>query len=203
MKKILLFLYLNLTEDIVRTKNRLHKCLQVIFPELENLLSKPTSEQYWNLVIAFPSKEFVLHLTQSELIAIIRQSTTKHISKKRIIYLSGKLTELAKQSYCEVKKTSPMLEEVRYYAQKLLRLFKRRQVDLNIIVSLAQSLSEYDILLYIPGIAETTATSIIGELEIFVGFSLPTKSMPLLGLILDTMSFVCTFIAAYPIRRGQ
>ncbi|GAA5363152.1 hypothetical protein BOVMAS03_16790 [Streptococcus uberis] len=138
--------------------------MQVIFPELENLLSKPTGEQYWNLVIAFPSKEFVLHLTQSELIAIIRQSTTKHISKKRIKYLSGKLTELAKQSYCAVKKTSPMLEEVRYYAQELLRLFKRRQVVLDNMVALAQSLSEYDILLSIPGIAETTATSIIGEL---------------------------------------
>lgn len=139
--------------------------MQVTFPELENLLSKPTGEQYWNLVIAFPFKEFVLHLTQSELIAIIRQSTTKHISEKRIKYLAGKLTELAIHSYCAVQKTSPMLEEVRYYAQELLRLFKRRQVVLDNMVSLAQSLSEYDILLSIPGIAETTATYIIGELR--------------------------------------
>ena len=41
--------YQNLTEDIVRAKNRLHKVLQVTFPELENLLSTPTGEQYWNL----------------------------------------------------------------------------------------------------------------------------------------------------------
>ena len=38
--------YQNLTEDIVRTKNRLHKVLQVAFPEIENLLSTPTGEQY-------------------------------------------------------------------------------------------------------------------------------------------------------------
>ncbi len=58
------------------------------------------------------------------------------------------------------------------------------------MVSLAQPLPEYDILLSIPGIAETTATSIIGELgeEIFVGFSLPIKSMLLSGLISDTRS---------------
>ncbi|MGV3212856.1 IS110 family transposase, partial [Streptococcus thoraltensis] len=39
--------YQNLTEDIVRTKNRLHKVLQITFPEIEKLLSTPTGEQYW------------------------------------------------------------------------------------------------------------------------------------------------------------
>ena len=96
---------------------------------------------------------------------IIRQSTSKRISEKRIAYLTDKLIKLAKQSFCAVKNTSPMLEEVRYYAQELLRLSERRQVVLNDMVALAQPLPEYDILRSIPGIAETTATSIIGELE--------------------------------------
>ena len=48
--------YQNLAEDVVRTKNRLHKVLQVAFPEIENLLSTPTGEQYWNLVSIFPTK---------------------------------------------------------------------------------------------------------------------------------------------------
>lgn len=156
--------YQNLTEDIVRAKNRLHKVLQVTFPELENILATPTGEQYWNLVMAFPCREFVLNLTQSELMDISRQSTSKRISEKRVAYLVDKLTELAKQSYCAVKKTSPMLEEVRYYAQEFLRLSERRQVVLDEMVTLAQPLPEYDILLSIPGIAETTATSLIGEL---------------------------------------
>lgn len=156
--------YQNMTEDLVRTKNRLHKVLQVTFPELETLLSTPTGEQYWNLVMAFPCNEFVLSLSQSNLCEIIRQSTSKRISEKRIAYLTDKLIKLAKQSFCAVKNTSPMLEEVRYYAQELLRLSERRQVVLNDMVALAQPLPEYDILRSIPGIAETTATSIIGEL---------------------------------------
>ena len=156
--------YQNLTEDIVRAKNRLHKVLQVTFPELENLLSTPTGEQYWNLVMAFPCKEFVLSLSQSNLCEVIRQSTSKRISKKRIAYLTDKLIKLAKQSFCAVKKTSPMLEEVRYYAQELLRLSEHRQVVLDDMVALAHPLPEYDILRSIPGIAEITATSIIGEL---------------------------------------
>ena len=173
--------YQNLTEDIVRAKNRLHKVLQVTFPELENLLSTPTGEQYWNLVMAFPCKEFVLSLSQSNLCKIIHQSTSKRISEKRIAYLTDKLIKLAKQSFCAVKKTSPMLEEVRYYAQELLRLSERRRVVLNNMVALAQPLPEYDILRSIPCIAETTATSIIGELG-DIRRSIPIKSTLFIGI---------------------
>ena len=156
--------YQNLTEDIVRTKNRLHKALQVTFPKLETLLSAPTGKQYWSLVTAFPSKDFILDWSEADLTKVIRQSTAKRMSDKRVSYLVTKLLELAKQSYCAVKKASPMIEEVRYYAQELLRLTERRQVTLDNMIELAQPLPEYDILLSIPGIAETTATSIIGEL---------------------------------------
>ncbi|HEM4128183.1 TPA: IS110 family transposase [Streptococcus suis] len=156
--------YQNLTEDIVRAKNRLHKVLQVTFPELENILSTPSGEQYWNLVTAFPCKDFVLDLSKDELSESIRQSTSKRISDKRVAYLAEKLIALANQSYCAVKKTSPILEEVRYYGKELLRLSEQRQTVLDQMVELAQPLPEYDILLSIPGIAETTATSIIGEL---------------------------------------
>ena len=156
--------YQNMTEDLVRTKNRLHKVLQVTFPELETLLSTPTGEQYWNLVMAFPCKEFVLSLSQSNLCEIIRQSTSKRISENRVTYLVDKLTKLANHSYCAVKKTSPMMEEVKYYAGELLRLSEYRQSVLEEMITLAQPLPEYEILLSIPGIAETTATSIIGEL---------------------------------------
>ena len=156
--------YQNLTEDIVRTKNRLHKVLQVTFPEMENILSTPTREQYWNLVMTFPYKDFVLELSKDELLEGIRQSTSKRISNKRVAYLAQKLAALANQSYCAVKKNSPILEEIRYYAKELLRLSEQRQAVLEQMVELAQPLPEYEILLSIPGIAETTATSMIGEL---------------------------------------
>ena len=46
-----------------------------------------------------------------ELTAIIRQSTAKRISDKRVAYLVGKLIELAKQSYCATKKTSTRIRD--------------------------------------------------------------------------------------------
>ena len=156
--------YQNLTEDIVRAKNRLHKVLQVTFPEMEAILSTPTGQQYWNLVALFPCKDFVLDLGKDELSESIRQSTSKRISDKRLAYLVDRLTQLARQSYCAVRKSSPIIEEVKYYAQELLRLSERRQAVVDEMIQFAQPLPEYDILLSIPGIAETTATSIIGEL---------------------------------------
>lgn len=57
-----------------------------------------------------------------------------------------------------------MLEEVKYYTQELLRLSAQRKGVLDNMIQLAQTLPEYEVLLSIPGIAETTATSIIGEL---------------------------------------
>ena len=59
--------YQNLTEDIVCAKNCLHKVLQVTFHELENILSTPTGEQYWNLVMTFPCNSFVLESDEDTL----------------------------------------------------------------------------------------------------------------------------------------
>ena len=156
--------YQNLTEDIVRTKNRLHKVLQVAFPEIENLLSTPTGEQYWNLVSIFPTNHWVLELSEVELKETIRQSTSKRISENRVGNLAEKLVGLAKQSYSAISKTSPMIEEVKYNAQELIRLTNRREQVLEQLIALAKPLPEYEILFSIPGIAETTATSVIGEL---------------------------------------
>ncbi len=132
--------------------------------------------------MAFPCKEFVVSLSQGELWKIIRQSTSKRIPEKPIAYLTDKLIKLAKQSFCAVKKTSPMLEELRFYAQKLLRLSEHRQVVLDDMVALAQPLAEYDILRSIPGIAETTATSIIGELGDIRRFQSTNQSNAFIGI---------------------
>ena len=106
----------------------------------------------------------MLELSEVELKETIRQSTSKRISENRVGNLAEKLVGLAKQSYSAISKTSPMIEEVKYNAQELIRLTNRREQVLQQLIALAEPLPEYEILLSIPGIAETTATSIIGEL---------------------------------------
>ena len=106
----------------------------------------------------------MLELSEVELKETIRQSTSKRISENRVDNLAEKLVGLAKQSYSAISKTSPIIEEVKYNAQELIRLTNRREQILEQLIELAKPLPEYEILLSIPGIAETTATSVIGEL---------------------------------------
>ena len=46
--------------------------------------------------MTFPCNSFVLELDDAELTAIIRQSTAKRISEKRVTYLVDKLTKPSK-----------------------------------------------------------------------------------------------------------
>ena len=112
----------------------------------------------------FPTKHWVLELSEVELKETIRNSTSKHISENRVGNLAEKLVGMAKQSYSAISKTSPIIEEVKYNAQELIRLTNRREQVLQQLIALAEPLPEYEILLSIPGIAETTAISVIGEL---------------------------------------
>ena len=104
----------------------------------------------------------MLELSEVELKETIRQSTSKRISENRVGNLAEKLVGLVKQSYSAISKTSPIIEEVKYNAQKLIRLTSRREQVLEQLIELAKPLPEYVILLSIPGIAETTGTSVIG-----------------------------------------
>ena len=80
------------------------------------------------------------------------------------------------------------MEEVKYYTGELLRLSEHRQGVLEEMVILAQSLPEYKFLLSIPGIAETTATSIIGDLGEIRCFQTTNQINIFIGMISDTMN---------------
>ena len=112
----------------------------------------------------FPTKHWVLELSEVELKEAIRNSTSKRISENRVGNLTEKLVGLARQSYAGISKASPMIEEVKYDAQESIRLTNSREQVLQQLIALAEPLPEYEILLSIPGIAETTATSVIDEL---------------------------------------
>ena len=102
--------------------------------------------------------------------------------------MAEKLVGLAKQSYSAISKTSPIIEEVKYNAQELIRLTNRREQVLEQLIKLAKPLPEYEILLSIPGIAETTATSVIDELGDICRFKSANQIKAFIGLISNTMN---------------
>ena len=143
--------------------------------------------------MTFPCNSFVLESDDATLTAIIRRSTAKRISEKRVTYLVDKLSKLANQSYCEVK----------YYAGELLRLSKHRQGVLEEMVTLAQSLPEYEILFSISGVAETTATSIIGELGDIRRFHSVNQINAFIGIDLRHYEFGNFLATVHITKRGN
>ncbi|WP_225366901.1 IS110 family transposase [Lactiplantibacillus pentosus] len=57
--------YEELTHDIVASKNRLHKYLQLTFPELETIFNNSRGVNYWYLVELFPHCQDVRNLDVS------------------------------------------------------------------------------------------------------------------------------------------
>ena len=182
--------YDQLTGDIVMAKNRLHKVLQFTFPELESLFSTAKGFNYWSIVKMYPHCELVNGSTELEIYnKLIR---LPGFQDKRAKKFTSNLINLAKKAYPVAICNSVETNEAKYYAQRLIDLNKKRKDLIDQMVKIAKSLPNRDleILESIPGIAQTTAVRILGELGDLRRFSNPNKIMLLLELIQDVINLV-------------
>lgn len=99
-----------------------------------------------------------------------------------------KLVSLAKQSYFTVTKTSPMIEEVRYYAKELLRLSERRQAIFDKMVALVNLYQKTRFYALFQVSQKQLQQVLLANSVLFVVFNLLIKLMLSLGLTLDIMS---------------
>ena len=174
--------YEELTHDIVTGKNRLHRILQLTFPELEHVVTHPKGENYWNLVKLFPHCQSVRELEVSDIIEMIKDF--KGYGTKRAQKIANKLKELADLAYPVANQNSPETDDAIYYAKRLLQLDKDRNKRLTEMLKLARSLDNHDleILMSIPGFAETTAVRVLAELGDIRRFDNPNKIDAFIGI---------------------
>ena len=174
--------YDQLTGDIVMAKNWLHKVLQFTFPELEQLFNTAKGFNYWSIVKMYPHCEIVNDLTELEIYTKLIKLPGFQVKKANKFTL--KLIALSQKTYPVAPCKSVESDEVRYYAQRLIDLNKRRQDLVNQMVRIAKSLPNRDleILESIPGIAQTTAVRILGELGDLRRFSNPNKINAFIGI---------------------
>ena len=163
-------------------KNRLHKVLQFTFPELEQLFNTAKGFNYWSIVKMYPHCEIVNDLTELEIYTKLIKLPGFQVKKANKFTL--KLIALSQKTYPVAPCKSVESDEVRYYAQRLIDLNKRRQDLVNQMVRIAKSLPNHDleILESIPGIAQTTAVKILGELGDLCRFSNPNKINAFIGI---------------------
>lgn len=155
--------YSQTNEDVVRAKNRLHRVLQLTFPELESLFNSADGEFYWAVVQAFPHPDYVQALP-TNLTTQIVEIAPVNTSLNRAGKIAHKLLQLAQKSFPAVNGHSTNVKQVIYEAAEVNRLTQRKHRLIQSMATQAERLPELNILLSIPGIAITTAVLLLGEL---------------------------------------
>ena len=174
--------YDQLTSDLVIAKNRLHQALQSTFPEIENLFSTAKGLNYWKIISHYPHCELVRQTKENDIIKWLIQ--LKGIAKKHAQKTATKLKDLANKTYSVVSESSVEVEQVQYYAHRLINLNEQRKNLVSRMVKLAKSLPNHDLenLESIPGFAQTTAVRILAELGDIRRFSSPNKINAFIGI---------------------
>ena len=51
-------IYEQASHDLITNKNRLHKAVQLTFPEIEHLLANPRGKNYWSIALQIPTSRY-------------------------------------------------------------------------------------------------------------------------------------------------
>ena len=173
--------YQQLNHDIVSAKNRLHRLLQLTFPEIETLFSTTDSQQYWEIVSLIPHAAMAKHSRQT-LSDTIQSSVSRQIGVARLTRLVDKLVALGSLSAPAVTVDSYNVIEVRYYAQRLIALSQSKANVLATMVDQTKDLPEYDIYQSIPGFSDKTVVTLIAELGDLHRFATSNKLNAFVGI---------------------
>lgn len=150
--------------DIVQAKNRLHRALQLTFPEMESLLSKKDGILYWHLVQHFPHPNLVLAYDVATLADLIQQATPKNMGQKRSLHLAERLLDLAAKSAPAKTETSHAVRATKALAQEVERLDTLKEAVIDEMAEVATDLPEIELLTTIPGLGVKTVLCVVAEL---------------------------------------
>ncbi|WP_203663298.1 IS110 family transposase [Lacticaseibacillus sp. 53-4] len=151
-------------EDIVTNKNRLHRALQLTFPEVEHFMSSTDGALYWHIVQRFPHPMLVLAHEVNELAEIILAETPKRMGIKRAMKLADRLLELAQSSAPATEPQSHAVRGVVSLGMEVERIDRLKAETIEEMALVGKNLSEVQLLTSIPGIGIKTALCLIAEL---------------------------------------
>ena len=157
--------YQEVSKDVATHKNRLHRSLQLVFPEIEHVLSNTNNELYWSVVSQFSQASQVTEeYSFNEVVDLILKGTQKKISHARAEQIAHSLYSAARLSYSAVDDDSPVYLQVKHLVNQIQEETKLKASIIEQMTALAKELPEYNELLSIPGLGVRTVVSLIGEL---------------------------------------
>ena len=155
--------YDEMDEEITLLKSRMHALLHLSFPELEQLIT-PRSALFLNIVQLYPHPTFLLAQSKTVIKNRLKANTRKNLSLARAEEKAVLLLEAARNSYPAIKETDIRCDQIRDYASRISDLVEKKELLVKQMTKMSQERNEYQVLHSIPGIGDTTACRIIGEL---------------------------------------
>jgi transposase len=172
-------IYEQASHDLITNKNRLHKAVQLTFPEIEHLLANPRGKNYWSIALRFPHPDIVLETKEADIIDFLKGLSG--IGKKRANDITQSLIRLAKVACPAVKKNSAHVRGLKMAINNILSAEEECQSALQEMAKLAPK-RDLEILTSIPGIVENTALRIISELGDIRRFNNPSQLNAFVGV---------------------
>ena len=172
-------IYEQASHDLITNRNRLHKAIQLTFPEIEHLMVNPRGKNYWSIVLRFPHPDIVLETKEADIIDFLKGLSG--IGKKRANDITQSLIRLAKVACPAVKKNSAHVRGLKMAINNILSAEEECQSALQEMAKLAPK-RDLEILTSIPGIGENTALRIISELGDIRRFNNPSQLNAFVGV---------------------
>jgi len=151
------------TEDIKREKNRVHKLIQLSFPNFTDEIDVDNISSL-EVLRLFPHPDTIKGHTVTEIADIILELGLRGIGQGRARTLAERLWRAHSVSYPAIESSSFVVKQLRQQVTNIIEMTVEREVVISNMINLAKKLPEFDILLSIPSIAENTAVRLIGEL---------------------------------------
>ena len=149
--------------EMILLKSRMHAILQMSFPELETILT-PSSALFLNVVQLYPHPALLLAHSKTVIKNRLKANTRKNLSLDRAEKKAIELVEAAENSYPAIKPTDVRCDQIRDYATRVAELKDKKEGLVQQMVELSREKREYIILRSIPGIGDSTACRLIGEM---------------------------------------
>lgn len=171
--------YQELTQDLAKLKNRLHRSVQLTFSEIENLYVGE-NDMYYKILTLIPHSHIVSGLEWEDVAKIIEPVFSR---KGRIVEnRAKKIVMLANKNASAVYENSPITDEVVYWAEKALELMAKKEELMDKLIEKASKLDEFEIIKSIPGFGDKRVVGFISELGNIRKFKTPQKMNTFVGL---------------------
>ena len=155
--------YDEINEEIILLRNRMHAILHISFPELERLIT-PNSALFLNIVQLYPHPALLMAHSKTIIKNRLKSNTRKLLSLERAEKKAILLLEAAENSYPAIEPTDIRCDQVRDYARRIADLMEKKDQLVEQMVTMSEGRKEYKVLRSFPGIGDTTACRLIGEL---------------------------------------